>query len=237
MVNTARGSTSHPDTTGKSARLPRIGEVVSIWTRTTTDDTGPDSPTNHEASVLLDEFEEPRRLPIHQDFPGTAGVPIPGDAVRIEYMGGVSESPVITGYAYTNDIRPPLAEQGHWRRKFGSLYLEAEKTDHSALSSSSEYNVVRMAKKPDGLSDPTTQVAIDDSGGTVQVKIETDGDITISAGGDVVIDEGGTTKAVLTEDAVFEYEDTGDTSDGSATPTTKQTTTVSNGETTQTQIE
>lgn len=183
-------------------RLPTIGEVTKVWTRTTTDDTGPDSFSNHEASVKLQtEQEEPRRFPIHQSFPGTAGVPIPGDFVVVEYINSQGESPAITGYAYnTDNRRPPLARQGHWRREFGSLYLEAEKTDHSELTSRDEYDVVRIAKKPDGLSDPTTEVAIDDSGSSTQISIDTDGDITLSADGDIVIDEGGTAAPVAVQD-------------------------------------
>lgn len=65
-----------------------------------------------------------------------------------------------------------------------------------------------------------------------------DGDITInSKGGDVKIKEGGTAKKVLTEDAVFEYEDTGDSSDGSAGSTVKTTSKVSNSEKTEVELE
>jgi hypothetical protein len=69
------------------------------------------------------------------------------------------------------------------------------------------------------------------------ITLKTDGDIRLKAGGDIVIEQDGTPKPVLTEDATFEYEDTGDTSDGSATAETKTTTTVSNGETTDTKVD
>jgi hypothetical protein len=69
------------------------------------------------------------------------------------------------------------------------------------------------------------------------ITLKTDGDIRLEAGGDIVIEEGGTAKPVLTEDATFEYEDTGDTSDGTASAQTKTTTTVSNGESTNTKID
>lgn len=69
------------------------------------------------------------------------------------------------------------------------------------------------------------------------ITLKTDGDIRLEAGGDILIEQGGTAKPVLTEDAKFEYEDTGDTSDGTASPQTKTTTTVTNGETTDTKID
>lgn len=69
------------------------------------------------------------------------------------------------------------------------------------------------------------------------ITLKTDGDIRLEAGGDIVIEQNGTAKPVLTEDATFEYEDTGDTSDGSASPETKTTSTVSNGETTETKVD
>jgi hypothetical protein len=69
------------------------------------------------------------------------------------------------------------------------------------------------------------------------ITLKTDGDIKLEAGGDIVIEQDGTAKPVLTEDATFEYKDTGDTSDGSATAETKTTTTVSNGETTDTKVD
>lgn len=230
---------------GPESRLPTIGTVTKVFTRRETDDSGPDAFSNHEANVQLHTgAEEPRRIPVHQDFPGTAGVPKKGDFVRIAYLQGRTESGVIVGYAYNVDEnRPPVAEPGHWRRKFDTggdehIYVEAERTDHGEIDpGNDDYDVYRIAKKEDGLSDPTTQIALDNSGSSPHVRIETDGDITISAGGDVLIDEGGTATPVLTENAVFEYEDTGDTGDGSASPTTKTTSTVSNGEVTETEIE
>jgi len=73
--------------------------------------------------------------------------------------------------------------------------------------------------------------------GTYNINLESDGDITVSAGGDIIVDNNGTPKSVLTEDAVFEYEQRIDTSGGGGGTQTKTTTTVSNGETTSTEID
>lgn len=217
----------------KNTRKGTLGVVTKVWQH---DD--PDDVSNHEVNArLINGDEEFRRVPVHVSRPGNVSVPQVGDFVSLAFNNSMTQKPYVNGFAYSAENRAPLGRAGHWRHRFGDsspyLFVEAEKSDHS----SGDPDVVRMSKKSDGLSDPTTSVEIDDSGSTTQVNIETDGDINISAGGDIVIDEGGTAKSVLTEDAVFEYEDTGDTSDGSASPTTKTTSTVSNGAVTETDIE
>jgi hypothetical protein len=217
----------------EESRRTTLGIVQKVMAHT-----DPNDKINHQVNVkLINSDEEPRNVQIHQSRMDSVYVPRKGDFVAVSFLNSKTQDPYISGYAYSSQQRAPLAEAGHWRHRFGDespyLFVEAEKADHSAGAP----NVVRLAKKPDGLSDPSTKVEIDDSGSTTQVNIETDGDINISAGGNVVIDEGGTAKKVLTEDAVFEYEDTGDTSDGSAGTTTKTTTKVSNNEVTETEIE
>jgi len=84
----------------------------------------------------------------------------------------------------------------------------------------------------DGASDPE-KLSIEYRDGGYVIDLDVDGDITIDAGGDVTIKEGGTAKKVLTEDAVFEYEDT----DENGSTATKTTSKVSNGEKTSVEIE
>lgn len=88
----------------------------------------------------------------------------------------------------------------------------------------------------DGADSPET-ISVEYRSDGYVLDVDIDGDLTISAGGDVKISRGGTAKKVLTEDAVFEYEDTGDTSDGTASATTKQTSKVVNGEKTDVELE
>lgn len=225
-------------TADRLVRNTQLGIVSKVFAHTDEDDY-----FNHEANVILTHNEEElRRLPIHVTQRGEAVVPEVGEMVTIDFLSNNTQSAYISGYAYNNEDRPPLARPGHWRQRFGPedgpyLFFEAEPADHSAGTP----DIVRMGKKPDGLSDPTTTVEIDDSGSSTEVSIETDGDITLKADGDIVVDNGGTPKSVLTEDAVFEYEDTTieDTDDGSGseTTTTKETTTVVNDEVTSTEID
>lgn len=245
-----------------------LGLVTSVYTHTDSEDL-----SNHEANVkAFNDVEEFRRIPIHVGRSGHAIVPQVGDAVEVSFEGSETQSPYISDFLYTNEDRAPLAEEGHYRHRFGDgspyLFIEAEPKDHGATdtdfdskSSQNPVNVVRMGVKPDGLSDPTTNVEIDNStdpptinidgegdvnitgGGDITVDgesnitVEAAGDISVSAGGNVVIDEGGGATPVLTEDAVFEYEQRVDTSDGSGGTTTQQTTTVSNGEVTDVEID
>jgi hypothetical protein len=84
---------------------------------------------------------------------------------------------------------------------------------------------------------PVEKIAVEATDTGYEITADVQGDVTLSAGGNIVIEQGGTAKRVLTEDAQFEYEDTGDTSGGGAGTTTKTTTTVSNGEKTDVKID
>lgn len=65
--------------------------------------------------------------------------------------------------------------------------------------------------------------------GRVRVEHASGNVIAMDANGAVTIGDEGAAAAVLTENAVIEYEDTGDTGDGTAEPTTKQATIVDPG--------
>jgi len=92
-------------------------------------------------------------------------------------------------------------------------------------------------------SNKVEKFSIEYTGTGYEVTLDVDGDIDIlskggdvnirSESGDIYIDKGGSTKKVLTEDAVFEYEDT----DGDGNTSTKTTSKVSNGETTEVELE
>lgn len=204
------------------SRNATIGSVVKVF-----EHTDPEDNSNHEVNVLLrDGGKEPRRIPVMSNHHGEAIVPQKGDFVLIEFLDGASDAPVVTDVVQNDKRRAPLARAGHWRHEFGperteSLYIEAEPADHGQ----GEPNVIRIAKKPDGLSDPTVAVELDDSGDSPVVRIQgdadldiaVDGDVSISAGGDVVIDQGGSSKKVATED----HTHTVSQSDGGTTTTSK----------------
>lgn len=186
-------------------RRGMLGVVQSVTTKTSASDQS----TNHEANVkLVNTTEELRRVPIHVQHNGHIRVPQEGDFVYVNFMLGDTQKPYIENFAYSNKTPAPLGREGHWRHRFGAndqLFIEAEPADHSG----GDAEVIRMGKKPDGLSDPTTTVAIDDSGGTTTVTVECEGDISLSADGDIVIDEGGTATPVAKQNHTHDFQYTG----------------------------
>lgn len=216
-----------PDKRGQILQLireefafPTYGRVTKVWPHSSADDQ-----SNHEVSVLIPPGVpegEPRRMPIVTPSSGEIRVPQSGDLVLVDYIGGNGDRPVVVGHVYgdQDDDRAPLGQAGDVRVNRGDLYAEVAGDGSSA----------RLSKKADDLDSPSAEVGIDDTG---KVTIETDGDVVIRGTSSVTIDQGGTPKAVLTEDAKFDY--SGSTSDGASYSGT--TTTVSNGETTSTQVE
>lgn len=195
----------------------QFGEVVEVYEHTQADDN-----SNFEVDVILrDEAQERREVPIMTARRGEISVPEVGDTVLVGFLDGVSEAPVVLGNIYTDQTRPPLGRAGMYRLTRGSLYVEAHE----------EGDWARISKKPSDDGSATSKIEVDDSGATTQINIETDGDITLSAGGDIVIDEGGTATPVAKQDHTHDYDD-----DDGSTVTTK-TTTTPNESGTKTEIE
>lgn len=123
--------------------------------------------TNHEVNVQLTHgAEEFKRVPVYATHNGTIQLPEEGDPVEVNFLQSDTQRPYVSGVAYTDDTRPPLSRAGHYRTRFDrdedgdSLWLEAEKRDHS----SGEPDTVRLAVKKKGLDDPVARIEIDLSG-------------------------------------------------------------------------
>lgn len=173
------------------SRNPTIqAQIISVDVR----DPGDDN-SNITCDVVTRETDQmlenrPIEISSHE---GHVVVPQEGDWVKVELFGKRGTGAVITGFVHTEEQLPAYAEKGHWRHEFrrdGSdpLYVEAEPADHS----SGDPDVVRMGIKPDGVSDPSTEVAIDDSGETTEISISTDGNVTVDADGDASVTADGT---------------------------------------------
>ena len=163
-----------------------LGTVVTV-TEHTVEGEDEDDGSNHEVDVRLrDGGKQLRRVPLACTRDGEAIVPQVGDYVLVTYLGGQRSAPIVTGVLHTGNSRAPLARQGHWRQRFGvddDLFVEAEPKDHSSGAA----EVIRIAKKPDGLSDPTAEITLDDSTSPPTININTEGDINITAGGNVTL--------------------------------------------------
>jgi len=144
--------------------LPQVGEIVKVREHTSSDDNN-----NFECDVLLRGEEQQRRGALL----ATGGrdsmyVPSLGDIVLVNFIDGAGEAPVITNVLYTNEKRPPLAEEGMIRERRGNLYFEADP----------DGNWMRISQKTnddDSGSDANARVEIDDSGSDPVININTSG--------------------------------------------------------------
>lgn len=134
--------------------FPRVGRVRTVWTHT-----DPADSSNHEVDVAIppgEPLEEPRRIPVLQ--PATDGVYVPkqGDLVRVSYLDGDGDRPIVDGVVYgdADEDRAPLAEEGDIRLFRGDFGVEL----------AGDGSFARLTKRSDGNADPDLVVEIDDSG-------------------------------------------------------------------------
>lgn len=213
-----------------------FGRVSKVWDKQSDDiDEG-----NIELNVLTrSQKNELRRVPLtHFDHSGHVSVPQEGDPIILDYASGRGRAPVAVASTHNEEDshRAPNALEGHWRHEWpgesDNVYLEAEPGDGSGGMP----DLVRMGIKPGGIQQPTTEVAVDNSGSSPQIRIETDGDIELNADGDILIStDSGTPTPVAKQNHTHDYEDTGDTDSGGSGSTTK-TSTKPNEDPTETQI-
>jgi uncharacterized Zn-binding protein involved in type VI secretion len=132
----------------------KIGRVRTVWTHTE-----PDDNSNHEVDVAIppgEPLQEPRRIPVIQPTIGGVYVPKEGDLVRISYLDGDGDRPIVDGVVYgdADEDRAPLAEEGDIRLFRDDLGVELAGDGTHA----------RLTKRTDGASDPDLVVEIDDTG-------------------------------------------------------------------------
>lgn len=164
-----------------------FGRVSKVWDKQSDDlEEG-----NIEVNVITrSQQNEIRRVPLtHFDHSGHVSVPQEGDPIILDYTSGTGRTPVAVASTQNeqDEHRAPNALAGHWRHEWpgenDNVYLEAEPAD----GSSGMPDLVRMGIKPGGIQSPTTEVAVDNSGDSPQIRIETDGDIELNADGDILI--------------------------------------------------
>lgn len=158
---------------------PQIGEVVSVYERTSDDDA-----TNFEVDVNIHHSAKThRRVPVLTWMAGAIHPPSTGDYVLVLYLDSHmdSEYPVVLGHVPTDQNRPPKGKAGTFRVTRDDLYVEMD----------SDGDAARIAKKPDDMDTPSSTVEVDDSGDATVVTIEAEGDVVInSSNGNVIL--GGT---------------------------------------------
>ncbi len=154
----------------RKEKAPFIGRVSGVFEKPDNElETG-----NIELNVQTrGRSHELRRIPFTAfDHPGHIYVPQVGDHVLCQYTGGHGNNILATDVTFTREQRAPNAYAGHWRHEFnsedGRIYLEAQPASGDAGTP----NTVRIAHKQDGLSEATSTVELDISGGTPTVRID-----------------------------------------------------------------
>ena len=182
-----------------------FGQVTKVWDK----ESNEIEEGNIEVNVrTVSNANELRRVPLTCfDHSGHVSVPKKGDPVVVDFTSGKGHTPVAVAATHDDrdEHRSPNAREGHWRHEWpgegDNVYLEAEPSDGSA----GQPDVVRMGIKPGGLEEATTEVAVDNSGDQPQIKIETDGDITLDADGDILINTSEGTGPVARQGHTHDY--------------------------------
>lgn len=166
-------------------RTSLLGVVTAIFAHEAKDDSN-----NYEASVRFKHEDwELTRIPIAVDHTGAASLPVVGDLVLVQFIDGDLNQPVITGRFYHEDNRPPL-------HKVGDVMFEQRYEENN----SPKINQLRFGA--DGaiyLQHDVTKPE-DNSDAKATIKIEPNGDVTISANKKVVIKLTNDSKLEITAD-------------------------------------
>jgi hypothetical protein len=147
-----------------------IGKVTRIFQH---DDTSETSAINANVITREKDKQHLRNIPVLiSEHTGHISVPQKDDYVLVEFLEGASSAPVITEVVHNDDNENPKARAGHWRHEFrretgDNLYLEAESADQTA----GESELVRLAVKQDGLSEPVARIELDVSNGDPKISL------------------------------------------------------------------
>lgn len=142
-----------------SLRLGDVAVVTSVFPHS---DEGDEA--NYECSVQLRGSDlELRQVPLCTPHIGMASTPQVGDLVLVMYVGGDANRPIIVGRLYSDEMRPPVHDEGEWR-------LESPLGGACSLAIDKDENVVVKA------GENLVQIATD---GTISVTGKEDLSITV----------------------------------------------------------
>jgi uncharacterized protein involved in type VI secretion and phage assembly len=128
-----------------------------------------------------------KRVPVATPQIGQVAIPAVGELVLVQFIGGDMQAPVITGRLYSDEMRPPVNDDGK-----SVLHLPAGADDdnavHLELQSGPRQIELRLGRtlKID-LRDDDPVIEINVDGGKAKLTIGRDGAVTIESQGDVAI--------------------------------------------------
>jgi hypothetical protein len=146
----------------------RTGKVIRVYEHDNAEDT-----SNFEADVSVEGGTRQQRLsPISTGTADTISVPKVGDSVRVAYLSGETDTPVITGFVHTTRDRAPLGKAGMDRKRIesgdspagsGDLYTteytsydgDPSQTDSDDLTPEEVF--VQIAKRSNDEADPSEE--------------------------------------------------------------------------------
>jgi uncharacterized protein involved in type VI secretion and phage assembly len=129
-----------------------------------------------------------KRAPIATPQVGQVAIPAVGDLVLVQFIGGDIQSPVITGRLYSDEMRPPVSDNGK-----SILHLPADAGDSDAVHVELQSGDVRQIELRLGstlkidLRDDDPVIAIDVDSGKAKLTVGRDGAVTVESQGDVAI--------------------------------------------------
>lgn len=154
-----------------------LGVVTAVFPHTSDD-----GDTIYDVSISLKaDGLEIRRVPVVVPFSGFAAPLRPGDPVLVQFLNDDVNQPVVTGFVYHADDRPPLHNEEE-------VLLEHRVNDgtrnHLRFASDGSIFLQRDVKKLEDNSDAQTSLKIDGASGDVEIKVGDD--IVITMSGDKV---------------------------------------------------
>jgi len=149
----------------------RTGTVQSVYEHLEDGDN-----SNFEADVVTDAGTRIERVaPMKQPSSGRIDVPKVGDTVLIGFRAGESPEPIIMGYVYTTNDRPPVGKAGMTRDSYesgnsplgdGNLYVtgytsyDIDPANKNKSEANPEETFVRVTKRTDDEPDPSSESAV-----------------------------------------------------------------------------
>ena len=130
-----------------------------------------------------------KQVPVAVPRIGQVSIPVPGDLVLVQFIGGDLNAPVITGSFYNDTLRPPVnkEQQGIWQLPTGAgedpvvcIVMTGDSPQHIHMQVGSACKLTLIDD------DPVVTLEVD--GGAATLQIDRDGAVTINSQGSITME-------------------------------------------------
>lgn len=171
----------------RSMRLAELAVVQEVHPHA-----GEDDDDNFACTVRMRDSDMVlKRVPVLVARKGMASIPDVGDLVMVQFLGGDPNAPIITGSLYNDEDRPPVNVEGESVVRLPSDAGEGEGIElrlKSGEETSAALYVGSSLKVDLKDDDPVVHINVGD--GSAELKIESDGTVTLISGGAINIEGG-----------------------------------------------